>query len=84
MTKSGTREPTRLLTEFAAGLRYDDLPQRTHDYCNLILDVLAGYQGEETDQLRGLASALAQGQESSVIGGTPLSIVGTRAMAAAE
>ncbi len=66
MTKPGTRESTRLLAEFAAGLRYDDLPQRTREHCkNLILDALAcalaGYQGEETDQVRGLASALAQG-----------------------
>ncbi len=81
MTKPGTREPTRLLAEFAARLRYDDLPQRTREHCkSLILDALAcalaGYQGEETDQVRGLASALAQGQESSVIGGTPLSLAG--------
>ncbi len=81
MTKPGTREPTRLLAEFAAGLGYDDLPQRTRDHCkNLILDALAcalaGYHGEETDQVRALASALAQGQESSVIGGAPLSLVG--------
>ena len=81
MTKQGTREPTRMLAEFAAGLRYDDLPQRSREHCkNLILDALAcalaGYQGEETDQVRALASALAQGKESSVIGGAPLSLVG--------
>src|SRR5215831_21096901 len=77
----GTREPTRILAEFAAGLRYDDLPQRSRDHCkNLILDALAcalaGYEGEETDQVRALASALAQGTESSVIGGAPSSLVG--------
>ena len=81
MTKQGTREPTRILSDFAAGLRYDDLPQRTREHCkNLILDALAcalaGYQGEETGQVRALASALAQGTESSVIGGAPLSLVG--------
>ena len=81
MTKQGTREPTRILSDFAAALRYDDLPQRTREHCkNLILDALAcalaGYQGEETGQVRALASALAQGTESSVIGGTPLSLVG--------
>jgi len=81
MTNQGTREPTRILSDFAAGLRYDDLPQRTREHCkNLILDALAcalaGYQGEETGQVRALASALAQGTESSVIGGTPLSLVG--------
>ena len=76
-----TQEPTRILADFAAGLRYDDLPQRAREHCkNLVLDALAcalaGYQGEETDQVRGLASALAQGTESSVIGGAPLSLVG--------
>jgi 2-methylcitrate dehydratase PrpD len=79
--KQGRREPTRILAEFAAGLRYDDLPQRNRDHCkNLILDALAcalaGYEGEETDQVRALASALAQGTESSVIGGAPLSLIG--------
>ena len=81
MTSEGTREPTRILADFAAGLRYDDLPQRSREHCkNLILDALAcalaGYQGEETDQIRALASALAQGTESSVIGGAPLSLIG--------
>jgi 2-methylcitrate dehydratase PrpD len=81
MTKQQVREPTGLLAAFAAGLRYDDLPQRSREHCkNLILDALAcalaGYQGEETDQIRALASALAQGEESSVIGGAPLSLVG--------
>ena len=76
-----TREPTRILAEFAAALSYDDLPQRSREHCKkLILDALAcalaGYQGEETDQIRALASALAQGTESSVIGGAPLSLIG--------
>ena len=81
MMSKRTREPTRILAEFAAALSYDDLPQRSREHCkNLILDalacVLAGYQGEETDQIRALASALAQGTESSVIGGAPLSLIG--------
>src|SRR3974377_2191600 len=81
MTKQGRREPTRVLADFAAELRYDDLPQRTREHCkNLILDALAcalaGYQGDETDQIRALASALAQGKESSVVGGAPWSLVG--------
>jgi 2-methylcitrate dehydratase PrpD len=81
MMSEGTREPTRILAEFAAALSYDDLPQRSREHCkNLILDALAcalaGYQGEETDQIRALASALAQGTESSVIGGAPLSLIG--------
>jgi len=81
MTKQQMREPTGILAAFAAGLRYDDLPQRSREHCkDLILDALAcalaGYQGEETEQIRALASALAQGEESSVIGGAPLSLVG--------
>ena len=81
MASEATQEPTRILADFAAGLRYDDLPQRAREHCkNLVLDALAcalaGYQGEETDQVRALASALAQGKESSVIGGAPLSLVG--------
>ncbi len=81
MMSEGTREPTRIIANFAAALRYDDLPQRSREHCkNLILDALAcalaGYQGEETDQIRALASALAQGTESSVIGGAPLSLIG--------
>jgi len=81
MSKQGTGEPTRIIAEFAVGLRYDDLPQRSREHCkNLILDALAcalaGYQGEETDQVRALALALAQGTESSVIGGAPSSLVG--------
>jgi 2-methylcitrate dehydratase PrpD len=81
MTKQGSQEPTRILAEFAARLSYDDLPQRSREHSkNLILDALAcalaGYQGEETDQIRALASALAQGKESSVVGGAPLSLIG--------
>jgi 2-methylcitrate dehydratase PrpD len=76
-----TREPTPALAEFAAALRYDDLPERTREHCkNLILDALAcalaGHQGEETGQVSVVASALAQGNESSVIGGEQVSLVG--------
>jgi 2-methylcitrate dehydratase PrpD len=81
MTNHEIREPTGVLAAFAAGLRYDDLPKRSREHCkNLILDALAcavaGYQGEETHQVKALAAALAQGEESSVIGGQPLSLVG--------
>jgi 2-methylcitrate dehydratase PrpD len=81
MAEQRTHEPTRILAEFAANLRFDDLPARSREHCkNLILDALAcavaGYQGEETGQVKALASALAQGSESSVIGGRHLSLVG--------
>jgi 2-methylcitrate dehydratase PrpD len=81
MVNDGTQEPTRVLAEFAAGLRVDDLPARTREHCkNLILDALtcalAGHGGEETGQVKALASALAHGNESSVIGEMALSLVG--------
>src|SRR5260370_39073798 len=81
MAKQVIQEPTRILAEFAARLGFDDLPERSHEHCkNLILDALAcalaGHQGEETGQVRALASALAEGNESSVIGGEHLSLIG--------
>jgi len=74
-------EVTQILAKFAATLRYDDVPQRVRDHCkNLLLDALAcaiaGRLGEETGQVAAFASALAQGRESSVIGGEPLSLAG--------
>jgi 2-methylcitrate dehydratase PrpD len=55
-----------MLAEFAAGLRFEDLPERTRAHCkNLVLDalasVLAGHQGEETGPVRALALALDYG-----------------------
>jgi 2-methylcitrate dehydratase PrpD len=81
MATQARQELTRALAEFAAALGYDDLPERSREHCkNLILDALAcavaGRQGEETPQILALASALAQGSESSVIGGRPLSLAG--------
>jgi 2-methylcitrate dehydratase PrpD len=75
------QETTQALAEFAATLRYDDLPADVAQHCkNLLLDALAcalaGHQGEETPQAFGLASALAQSHEASVIGGEPLSLAG--------
>jgi 2-methylcitrate dehydratase PrpD len=74
-------EVTQTLANFAATLRYDDLPPRVREHCkNLLLDALAcavaGRLGEETGQVAGFAAALAQGRESSVIGGEPLSLAG--------
>jgi len=74
-------EATQTLAKFAATLGYDGLPQSVRDHCkNLLLDALAcavaGNQGEETGQVAALASALAQGSESSVIGGGHLSLAG--------
>src|SRR5713101_8882187 len=74
-------EATQVLAQFAAALTYDDLPDNVREHCkNLLLDALAcalaGHQGEETHQLAALASALAQSDESSVIGGDHLSLAG--------
>jgi 2-methylcitrate dehydratase PrpD len=74
-------ETTQILAKFAATLTYDDLPPRVREHCkNLLLDALAcaiaGNRGEETGQVAAFASALAQGRESSVIGGSHLSLTG--------
>ena len=72
---------TRELARFAAGLNYDQIPERAREHCkNLLLDAvacaLAGHQGEETHQVAALASGLAQSRESSVMGGDRLSLAG--------
>ncbi|MBI4190014.1 MAG: MmgE/PrpD family protein [Betaproteobacteria bacterium] len=74
-------DATKVLAEFAATLKYGDIPERVRDYCkDVLLDTLAcavaGHQGEETHQIAALASALAQSRESSVIGGDRLSLAG--------
>ena len=74
-------EATQALAGFAAGLSYQDIPERVRECCkNILLDTLAcavaGDRGEETEQVAALASALAQSHESSVIGGDRLSLAG--------
>src|SRR5580692_11152984 len=74
-------EATQALAQFAAALRYEDIPPRVREHCKtLLLDALAcavaGRLGEETGQIAALASGLAQGSESSVIGGNHLSLAG--------
>src|ERR1700752_2419161 len=74
-------ETTQVLAQFAAGLRYDDIPAAAREHTkNLLLDALAcalaGHQGEETSQVEALASALAQSEETSIIGGDRLSLAG--------
>ena len=73
--------PTQVLARFASTLDYDRIPERTREYCkNLLLDALAcalaGHQGEETGQVQAFASALAQSNESSIIGADRLSLAG--------
>ncbi|MFL4969969.1 MAG: MmgE/PrpD family protein [Xanthobacteraceae bacterium] len=74
-------EATQVLAEFAAALRYEDLPPAAIDHCKTVLldtlaCALAGHQGEETHQVAGLAGALAQSDEASIIGGDRLSLAG--------
>ena len=74
-------EPTQVLAQFASALKYDNLPERVREHTkNVLLDTLAcavaGEQGEETEQVSALASALAESHESSVIGGDKLSLAG--------
>jgi len=81
LAQHATLEPTQVLAKFATTLRYEDLPDRAREHSkNLLLDALAcavaGHLGEETGQVAALASALAQSEESSVIGGGRLSLAG--------
>jgi 2-methylcitrate dehydratase PrpD len=74
-------EATQALAQFAARLRYEDVPARVRDHCkNLLLDALAcavaGRLGEETGQVAALAAALGQSNESSVIGAGHASLAG--------
>src|SRR5215217_4953592 len=74
-------ETTQILAEFAAKLRYEDIPERVREHCKtVLLDTLAcavaGHLGEETHQVAALASGLEQSTESSVIGGGKLSLCG--------
>ena len=74
-------EATQVLADFAASLRYEDLPPQVTEHCkNVLMDTLAcalaGHQGEETHQIAALAAALAQSDEASVIGGDRLSLAG--------
>jgi 2-methylcitrate dehydratase PrpD len=74
-------DATGALAQFAAALRYEDLPGSVRDHCkHLLLDALAcalsGHQGEETHQIEALAATLAQSDEAGVIGGGNLSLAG--------
>jgi 2-methylcitrate dehydratase PrpD len=74
-------EVTQALAGFAAALKFEQIPEQAREHCkNLLLDALAcalaGHKGEETAQVAGLAAALAQSDESSVIGGSRSSLAG--------
>ncbi|HXF66617.1 MAG TPA: MmgE/PrpD family protein [Burkholderiales bacterium] len=74
-------EATRALARFAAELDYERIPESAREHCrNLLLDALAcalaGHRGEETPQVAAFARALAQSEESSVIGDGRASLAG--------
>lgn len=73
--------PTQALATFASTLEYDRIPERAREYTkDLLLDALAcaiaGDRGEETHQVEAFVSALAQSNESSIIGGDRMSLAG--------
>ncbi len=74
-------DATAALAEFASGLCVEDVPQAVRESAKtLLLDALAcalaGHRGEETTQVTGMASTLAQSGESTVVGGGGLSLAG--------
>ena len=76
-----TIDVTATLAQFAAGLKYEDIPASARESCrNLLLDslacALAGHLGEETHQIAALTNALGQSQESSVLGGAHSTLAG--------
>jgi 2-methylcitrate dehydratase PrpD len=73
--------PTAELARFIAKLEYDHLPAAVRERVkDIILDTLAsaiaGRQGDESRQIRALATALGASREASVIGGEQLSLAG--------
>ena len=81
MNKTNDNNVTEILARFSATVKYDEIPKRIIECSKkLLLDALAcalaGHQGDETQQIRELSSALAQSKESSIIGGDRLSLAG--------
>ena len=73
--------PTAELARFIAALEYGHLPAAVRERVkDIILDTLAsaiaGRKGDESRQIRALASALGGPGEASVIGGEQLSLAG--------
>jgi len=78
---SSSDTPTAELARFVAGFDYEHLPAAVRERVkDIILDTLAsaiaGRQGDESKQIRALATALGASREASVIGGEQLSLAG--------
>ena len=76
---------TEKIAEFAASISLNDIPTDVKNSTIALLAdslacALAGHQGEETNQLHAMASALGQSEESSVIGGKQISLAGATMM----
>src|SRR5262245_66187449 len=74
MKESEMPEVTQALAQFAATLKYEDIPQRVREHCgNLLLDTLAcavaGHQGEETGQVAAPPGPPGQAADGRVRGG---------------
>lgn len=74
-------EVTQVLAAYAATLDLDAVPDPVRLQCkNLLLDALAcavaGHLGDETPQVAAFASALAPGEDTSIIGGARASLTG--------
>src|ERR1051325_2143891 len=73
--------PSAELARFVAGLTSESLPPRVAERVkDILLDALAsaiaGRQGDESKQIRALATALGASHEATGIGGAPLSLAG--------
>ena len=76
-----TTNVTATLADFAAGLKFEDIPDHVRENCRvLLLDTLAcalaGHLGEETAQVAAMAGALGHSEELSIIGGGRSSLAG--------
>ena len=76
-----TSNVTATLADFAAGLKFEDIPEHVRENCRiLLLDTLAcalaGHLGDETPQIAAMAGALGHSEESSIIGGGRTTLAG--------
>src|SRR3954468_6199776 len=72
---------TATLARFSSEITFDEIPEQVRAYCkDILLDALAcavaGYAGEDTLKVTRFAAQLGQSTESSVIGGSRLSLSG--------
>src|SRR5580658_7922849 len=81
MTAASARPPGRILADFAAQLTLESIPVGTREHVkDLLLDALAsalgGVDDDVTATIASMAETLMGPGESTVIGGSPLSVAG--------